>query len=223
MIMSSNGIFTPPPGYLETAYSIVKNAGGLCVADEVQSGFARTGKHFWGFQFEDVIPDIVTCGKPIAGGYPMGLVVTRREIAEKFEQQCAFFSTTGGNPVACAAAMAMLDVIEQEDLMANAERVGQNLMDEIRNLATRYPLIGDVRGSGLFIGVELVKDQVTLEPAPNEASRITNSLRNNGVLIGTDGIHHNVLKIRPPLVFNDDHGEILLETLESAFNQIQKK
>ena len=220
MIMSSSGIFSPAPGYLENIYAIVRAAGGLCVADEVQSGFGRTGKNMWGFQSGNVIPDIVTFGKPIAGGYPMGLVVTTREIATKFAQSCDFFSTTGGNPVACAAALAMLQVIEDEQLMENADKTGELLMAGIRELATRYPLIGDVRGSGLFIGVELVKDRQTLEPATDEASEIVNHCRDNNVLIGADGILGNVLKIRPPMVFNNSHTRILLKALEKAIQHV---
>lgn len=223
MIMSSSGIFSPAPGYLENIFSIVRESGGLCVADEVQSGFGRTGKHMWGFQAGNVIPDIVTFGKPIAGGYPMGLVVTTRAIAEKFEQSCDFFSTTGGNPVACAAALAMLQVIEDEKLMQNADITGGLLMSGIKELATRYPLIGDVRGSGLFIGVELVKDQQTLEPAIDETKKVMNYLRNNNVLIGQDSLLGNVLKIRPPMVFNKDHASILLNVLEQAIQQIVVK
>ena len=220
MIMSSNGIFTPPWGYLETLFDHVRNAGGLCVADEVQSGFGRTGKHMWGFQFGDVVPDIVTFGKPIAGGYPMGLVVTRKEIAQSFEQQGDFFSTTGGNPVACAAALAMLDVIESEQLMENAATMGDTLMTGIKALASHYPVIGDIRGSGLFIGVELIKDKTTLEPATKEAETFVNTLRDNGVLIGRDGVHGNVLKIRPPMVIDTHHVQIFLNAFEKSLNCI---
>lgn len=220
MIMSSSGIFAPAPGYLETLFNSVRNSGGLCIADEVQSGFGRTGAHMWGFEAGNVIPDIVTFGKPIAGGYPMGLVVTTREIADRFEQTTDFFSTTGGNPVACAAAMAMLDILEEESLMDNANRVGEEIMSEIQALSIRFPIIGDVRGSGLFIGVELVKDKQTLEPASHETQRVMNILRNNGVLVGMDGIYGNVLKIRPPMIFTTNHVEILLYELENALSMI---
>jgi 4-aminobutyrate aminotransferase-like enzyme/Ser/Thr protein kinase RdoA (MazF antagonist) len=216
MIMSSNGVIVPPPGYLEELFSIVRKAGGLCVADEVQSGFGRTGKHMWGFEFSDVTPDIVTFGKPIAGGYPMGLVVTRREIAQKFEQQGGFFSTTGGNPVACAAASAMLDVIKNESLMENAQAMGELLMGGLTHLAKQHTLIGDVRGSGLFIGVELVGDSESLRPAIHETDKLVNLLRDHGVLTGIDGAHNNVLKIRPPLVINERHVAIFLQTLEKV-------
>jgi 4-aminobutyrate aminotransferase-like enzyme/Ser/Thr protein kinase RdoA (MazF antagonist) len=220
MIMSSSGIFAPATGYLEAVFHSVHNAGGLCIADEVQSGFGRMGTHMWGFEAGNVIPDIVTFGKPIAGGYPMGLVVTTREIADRFEQTTDFFSTTGGNPVACAAAMAMLEIIEDESLMENARRIGTEIVSGIQALSSRFPIIGDVRGSGLFIGVELVKDRQTLEPASYETQRVMNTLRNNGVLVGMDGIYGNVLKIRPPMIFSTHHVETLLYQLENALSTI---
>jgi 4-aminobutyrate aminotransferase-like enzyme/Ser/Thr protein kinase RdoA (MazF antagonist) len=219
MIMSSSGIMVPPPGYTEEVNKRVKNAGGLFVADEVQSGFGRLGKSMWGFEIAGVTPDIVTFGKPIAGGYPMGLVVTRSEIAEKFERDCEFFSTTGGNPVACAAADAVLQVMQDEALMLNADRIGKMLSDGIRELADQQPIIGDVRGSGLFIGVELIKDPETLAPAATEAKSIANALKNEGVLIGVDGIYSNVLKIRPPMVFNEHNAKFLLEKLHHVLKQ----
>lgn len=215
-IMSSSGIFTPPPGYLECVYGLVREVGGLCVADEVQSGFGRMGTHMWGFEFGEVVPDIVTFGKPIAGGYPMGLVVTRREIAEKFERHGEFFSTTGRNPVACAAASAMLTVIENEELMSNARLMGEKIRMGLTKLAKQCPSIGDIRGSGLFIGVELVLSQVTRAPAAKLAGETVNKLRHRGVLIGVDGVHNNVLKIRPPMVFDESHVDLLLMELGLA-------
>ena len=217
MILSTSGIFVPPPGYLKEIFRCVRAAGGLCVADEVQSGFGRLGKHMWGFESGGVVPDIVTFGKPIAGGYPMGLVVTTRAIADRFCQHTEFFSTTGGNPVACAAASAVLQVIADEGLMNHADRVGTELVYGIRQLARRHALIGDVRGSGLFIGVELVKDRATLEPATEETRIVVNALRDDGVLVGIDGTFHNVIKIRPPMVFNSEHTKIFLQSLDQAF------
>ncbi len=219
MILSSSGIMVPPPGYTDEVYQRVRNAGGLCVADEVQSGFGRLGKTMWGFELAGVVPDIVTFGKPIAGGYPMGLVVTRKEIAEKFEHCCDFFSTTGGNPVACAAASAVLQVMQDEELMENAERIGNLLSNGVKQLAKQYPIVGDVRGSGLFIGVELVRDQDTLEPAAEEATAIANALKQEGVLIGVDGIYSNVLKIRPPMIINQTNTEYLLERLQNVLGE----
>ena len=219
MIMSSSGIIVPLPLYTEEVYNRVKNAGGLFVADEVQSGFGRLGKAMWGFEMAGITPDIVTFGKPIAAGYPMGLVVTRKEIAEKFERHSEFFSTTGGNPVACAAANMVLQVIKDEELMRNADSIGKLLVDGIRELADRYPIIGDVRGSGLFIGVELVKDVETLEPAALEAKSITDALKDEGVLIGVDGTHSNVLKIRPPMVINESNAKFLLQTFQQVLEK----
>jgi len=214
MIMSTNGIMVSPPGYLPAVYEKVRAAGGLCVADEVQSGFGRLGKSMWGFEAAGGIPDFVTLGKPIAGGYPMGMVVTRREIAERFESSCQFFSTTGGNPVACAAASAVLSVVQDERLMENAERIGNRIFQGLQALATRHLCIGDVRGSGLFIGVDLVSDSNALTPDPVLAKSVANRLKEQGVLVGVDGLGANVLKIRPPMVFNEEHCQQLLETLD---------
>ncbi len=220
MIMSTNGIMLPPPGYLPAVYEKVREAGGLCIADEVQSGFGRLGKAMWGFEVAGGIPDIVTFGKPIAGGYPMGLVVTRREISEKFEQSCQFFSTTGGNPVACAAASTILELVQQEHLMENAESIGGIIVEGIKTLAIEHSCIGDVRGSGLFIGVDLVSCPSSLAPNPSLAKNIANALKSQGVLVGVDGIGANVLKIRPPMVFNRDHCELLLETFETVLDRV---
>ncbi len=218
MIMSSNGIMLPPAGYLEEVYRLVHAAGGLCVADEVQSGFGRLGKSMWGFELADITPDIVTFGKSIAGGYPMGLVVTRREISEKLEKTCQFFSTTGGNPVACAAASAVLDIVTGENLTQHADRTGRMLMCGIQDLAEQSPVIGDVRGGGLFIGVDIIKDPVTLEPDPARASNLANTLRDRGVLVGLDGVEHNVLKVRPPMVFRAQHVQLFIDQLESVLH-----
>ena len=200
-ILSSNGIMVPAPGYLAGVFDRVRAAGGLCIADEVQSGFGRLGSHLWGFETGEVVPDIVTFGKPIGNGHPMGLVVTTRALADSFGEQHEFFSTTAGNPVSCTAALAVLDVIEREFLKENALRIGTMLSNGIRELGARYPIIGDVRGAGLFIGVELVRNRETLEPATGETRTVVNLMREDGVLIGVEGAYHNVLKIRPPLVF----------------------
>ena len=217
-ILSSSGIFIPPPGYLSAVFKYVRAAGGLCVADEVQSGFGRIGTHMWGFQVDDVAPDIVTFGKPIAGGYPMGLVVTTRELADRFERHSEFFSTTGGNPVACAAAGAVLDVIEHDELLRHATEVGTELIGGVHALADKHDLIGDVRGSGLFIGVELVTDRATQTPAPEQTHAVVNTMRRQGVLIGRSGKDGNILKIRPPMVFGSVHARRLLACLDEALD-----
>jgi 4-aminobutyrate aminotransferase-like enzyme len=216
---SSAGHIIPPAGYLKKVYAHVRAAGGVCIADEVQVGFGRTGTHFWAFAAQGAVPDIVTLGKPIGNGHPLGAVVTTREIAESFANGMEFFSTFGGNPVSCAVGMAVLDVLAEEKLQANALRVGTRLMDGLRVLMDKYPLIGDVRGMGLFIGVELVRDRTTLNPAAGEAAYIANRMKDCGILIGTEGPLHNVLKIRPPMVFSEAKADFLLTTLDGIFEE----
>jgi 4-aminobutyrate aminotransferase-like enzyme/Ser/Thr protein kinase RdoA (MazF antagonist) len=220
LILSSSGILVPPPGYLTAAFEKVRAAGGLCVADEVQTGFGRTGDHFWGFSTHDVVPDIVTLGKPIGNGFSMAAVVTTPAIVASLIKESGFFSTTGGNPVACMVGLAVLDVLEKEGLQERAADVGTQLRSQIKKLARQHPLIGDVRGAGLFIGVELVRDHSTLEPATEEAAAIVNRMRDLGVLVGIDGPHANVLKIRPPLVFNENHALQLTGALDRALQEI---
>jgi 4-aminobutyrate aminotransferase-like enzyme len=219
-ILCSNGIMVPPPGYLSAAFEKVRAAGGVCVADEVQSGFGRTGDHFWGFAAHDVVPDIVTLGKPIGNGLSMAAVVTTPAIVASLTQDTEFFSTTGGNPVSCAVGLAVLDVLEQEGLQARAARVGATLRAQIEKLAGQHPLIGEVRGAGLFIGVELVRDRSTLEPAAKEAAAVANRMRELGVLVGVEGPCANVLKIRPPLVFDENHARQLTDALDRALRDL---
>ena len=190
----------PPDGYFETAYRHVRVAGGVCIADEVQVGFGRTGTHFWAFERQNVVPDIVVLGKPIGNGHPMAAVVTTRAIADAFANGMEFFSTFGGNPVSCAIGLAVLDVIRDEGLQDHALEVGARLLDGLRSLMDRHEVIGDVRGEGLFIGIELVRDRYTLEPADTEATYLTNILKARGLLLSTDGPLQNVIKIKPPLV-----------------------
>ena len=204
-----------PPGYLAAVYGHVRGAGGLCIADEVQTAYGRIGTHFYAFEAQGVIPDIVVLGKPIGNGHPIGAVVTRPEIAESFDNGMEFFSTFGGSTVSCAIGLAVLDVVEDERLQAHADEVGAHLLARLRLLVDRNRLVGDVRGSGLFIGVELVRDRKTLEPAATEASDVVDRLRDEGILIGTDGPHHNVLKIRPPMPFNTEDADALASALEA--------
>jgi 4-aminobutyrate aminotransferase-like enzyme/Ser/Thr protein kinase RdoA (MazF antagonist) len=208
-----------PPGYLAEAYRHARAAGAVCVADDVQTGFGRLGSHFWGFEAQGVVPDVVVLGKPIANGFPLGAVVTTREIAASFENGMEFFSTFGGNPVSCAAGLAVLDVVEGEKLQERALRVGRHLALGLKRQQERHPLVGDVRGSGLFLGVELVRDRATLEPAPDEAAYVVDRLRERGVLTGTDGPHHNVLKLRPPLVFSEEDADLFLEALGAVLGE----
>jgi 4-aminobutyrate aminotransferase-like enzyme/Ser/Thr protein kinase RdoA (MazF antagonist) len=208
-----------PENYLKEAYRYVRNVGGICIADEVQVGFGRVGTHFWGFETQDVVPDIVTMGKPIGNGHPLAAVVTTPEIAASFNNGMEYFNTFGGNPVSCAIGLAVLEVIAEEQLQANALRVGRRLMDGVRGLMEKHPLIGDVRGLGLFIGIELVLDHETLLPAMAQASYIANRMRERGILLSTDGPLHNVLKIKPPLVFMEENADFLVETLDEILGE----
>jgi 4-aminobutyrate aminotransferase-like enzyme len=219
-IFSSNGIQTPPPEYLQEVYRRVRSAGGLVVADEIQSGLCRLGDHTWGFEDSAVIPDIVTMGKPIGDGHPMAVVVTTAEIAEKFTDKYHYFNTFGGNPVSAAVGLAVLDVIEQESILQNVHDVGIYLREGLQSLASQYDLIGDIRGKGLFYGVELVCDRKLKQPAEKQATAIREYLRNNGVLLGTTGALGNVIKIRPPMIFSRPDVDLLLVRLEQAIKQL---
>ncbi|WP_405226670.1 aminotransferase class III-fold pyridoxal phosphate-dependent enzyme [Lentisalinibacter sediminis] len=213
-IWSSDGIYAAPAGYLADAWQRVRAAGGICVADEVQAGFARTGDHFWGFELQGVVPDIVTLGKPMGNGHPLAAVITTPEIAGRFARDSEYFNTFGGNPVSCAAGLAVLHVIEHEALQENARVTGDYLREALRGLQSRHEAIGDVRGAGLFAGVELVRDRETREPAPAVARAVMNGMRREGVLVGRTGIADNVLKIRPPLVFSRQHADRLVEVMD---------
>jgi 4-aminobutyrate aminotransferase-like enzyme len=212
--LSCAGQVMLPPGYLREAYRTVRAAGGVCIADEVQTGFGRAGRHFWMFESQGVVPDIVTLGKPIGNGHPMGAVVTRPEIAASFANGMEYFNTFGGNPVSCAVGLTVLDVIREEGLQENARDTGDYLLEGLRQLAGRNSLIGDVRGEGLFLGFELVRDRETLEPAADEAEEIVNRMKDLGVLLSTDGPLHNVIKIKPPLVFSRADADLLMERLD---------
>ena len=214
-LLGCGGQIILPNNYMKEAFQHVRAAGGVCIADEVQVGFGRVGTHFWGFETQEVVPDIVTLGKPIGNGHPLAAVITTPEIAESFDNGMEYFNTYGGNPVSCAVGMAVLDVIEGEKLQQNALEVGARLKAGLEKLKDTYPIIGDVRGTGLFIGIELVGDRATLEPADREASEIIEKMKERGILISTDGPLHNVLKIKPPLVFNEGNADFLVETLDN--------
>jgi 4-aminobutyrate aminotransferase-like enzyme len=202
-----------PEGYLAQVYGAVRAAGGVCIADEVQVGFGRLGSHFWGFQSQGVVPDIVTLGKPIGNGHPLGAVITSAQIAASFDNGMEYFNTFGGNPVSCAAGLAVLEVLQREQLQAHAARVGAELRARLCALAERHPLLGDVRGRGLFLGVELVLDRDSREPAPAQAAHLVERMRERGVLLSADGPLHNVIKLKPPLVFSQTDAELLLGAL----------
>jgi 4-aminobutyrate aminotransferase-like enzyme/aminoglycoside phosphotransferase (APT) family kinase protein len=212
----TNGILDAPAGYLQGIVARVRAAGGLFIADEVQSGFGRMGTHFWGHRHHGVTPDFITIGKPAGNGHPVGAVITRPEILSHFLKAGPFFSTFGGNNVACAAGLAVLDVIRDEKLTENARDVGAYLRERLGQLMARHDLIGDVRGVGLAIGVELVRDRNTKQPAPGETVRLLNLLRDEGVLVGGEGKHGNVLKIRPPVVFSREHADFAATALDRA-------
>jgi 4-aminobutyrate aminotransferase-like enzyme len=216
---SVGGQIVFPPGYLREVYRHVRAAGAVCIADEVQVGFGRLGTHFWGFETQGVVPDIVVLGKPIGNGFPLAAVITTKEIADSFASGMEFFSTFGGNPVACAAGLAVLDVLEEQKLQEQALRVGTHLMSGLHALQERHALIGDVRGSGLFLGVDLVLDRETREAAPLQASYVVNRLRECGILTGTDGPHHNVIKLRPPLIFTEADADLLVSTLDAILQE----
>src|SRR5437763_3128789 len=213
-LLGCGGQIVLPQHYLKEAYRYIRNAGGVCIADEVQVGFGRVGTHFWGFGTQGVVPDIVTMGKPIGNGHPLAAVVTTPEIAASFNNGMEYFNTFGGNPVSCAIGMAVLDVIAEEQLQANALQVGRHLMDGLRKLMEKHAIIGDVRGLGLFVGIELVLDRESLVPAAAQASYIATRMRERGILLSTDGPFYNVLKIKPPLVFTQANADFLVATLD---------
>ncbi|ANL69809.1 ethanolamine-phosphate phospho-lyase protein (plasmid) [Rhizobium phaseoli] len=207
-----------PPGFLDKTVAAVRKAGGLVITDEVQPGFGRTGSDMWGHQRAGIVPDIVTLGKPMANGHPVGGVVANAEVLNAFRKAFRYFNTFGGNPVSCAAAMAVLDVIEEEKLIENARNVGEYTRDAFKRLAQKHAIIGDVRGSGLFMGMEFVLDRATKEPAVAEASRIVNEMRERGVLIGKIGIHQCATKIRPPMPFSRDNADLMLSVFDDVLS-----
>lgn len=216
----TNGILDVAPGYLKAIAAKVRAAGGTFIADEVQSGFGRMGTEFWGHRHHGVVPDFITIGKPAGNGHPVGAVITRPEILDHFTSLGPFFSTFGGNNVACAAGIAVLDVIRDEGLVGNSLATGNYLRGELRKLKDRHGIIGDVRGVGLATGVELVRDRKTLEPAGREVTRLLGLLRDEGLLIGGEGVHGNVLKIRPPIVFQREHADIMAAGMERALAKL---
>jgi len=214
-MLSCAGQVPLPKGYLEGAFEHVRAAGALCIVDEVQVGFGRVGTHMWAFEEHEVIPDIVVMGKPMGNGHPMAAVFTTPEIASSFEEM-EFFSTFGGNPVSCAIGLAVMDSIEQDGLMDRASELGERFMTGLRELQAKYDIIGDVRGRGLFLGFELVKNRETKEPAAEEAARIVDMMRDRGVLLSTDGPHHNVIKIKPPMVLSEEDVNSTLNHFEQT-------
>ena len=212
-ILSSNGLPRIPADWLPEVVRIVRDAGGVFIADEVQPGFGRMGTHFWGWEMLGVEPDIVTLGKPMGNGHPISGVVTASDVLGEFQEKARYFNTFGGNPVSCAAARAVLEVLDKENLQDNALRTGHYLRSGLRALAADHEIIGDVRGGGLFSGVDLVLDRETRAPATEIAARVVNAMRDRGVLLGSSGPNGNVLKIRSPMVFGQPEADFLLERL----------
>lgn len=219
-LLGVGGQIPLPPNYLKEVYKHVRAAGGLCIADEVQVGFGRVGDKFWGFELQDAVPDIVVMGKPIGNGHPLAAVVVTNEIADAFNNGLEYFNTYGGNPVSMAAGLAVLDVIQQEEMQQHAKETGECLMEGLRKLMDKYPIISDVRGHGLFIGAEMVKDRNTLEPALPEIDLVVEKVKARGYLLSTDGPLHNVLKIKPPMPFNKQNADELLQYLDEALSEL---
>jgi 4-aminobutyrate aminotransferase-like enzyme len=219
-IFSSDGVYAEPAGFLAPAIKLVHERRGLFIADEVQPGFGRTGAAMWGFARHGLVPDIVTMGKPMGNGFPMGGVALRAPLLDCFAAEVKYFNTFGGNPVAAAAGLAVLDVIEDEGLLQNAREVGRHLMDGLRGIGNRHIQIGDVRGAGLFIGLELVRDRDGKEPAPELAITLINRLRQRGFLIGAAGPFGSTLKIRPPLCLSTDHANMFVTACDEELHAI---
>jgi 4-aminobutyrate aminotransferase-like enzyme len=214
---TSDGVFAPPPAYLQEIVRRTHAAGALFVADEVQAGYGRCGVNLWSFLDSGVVPDFVTLGKPMGNGHPVAATAMRREIAERYAREEAFFSTFGGNPVACAAALAVLDVLHDEDLIRSAAEIGAHLQASIRRVAERHPVVSEVRGRGLLIGVDLRENE---RPAGDTAAAVANAMRERGVLIGTTGPDGNVLKVRPPLIVSREDADTIAATLDDSLTSV---
>jgi alanine-glyoxylate transaminase / (R)-3-amino-2-methylpropionate-pyruvate transaminase len=216
-IQGAGGVYHGAKNYLKEVYAIVREAGGLCIADEVQTGFGRTGEHYWGFQNFDVTPDFVTMAKGIGNGVPLGAVTTRMDIAQKLTQKL-HFNTFGGNPVSMAASLAVLDVIDEEGIQANAKKLGARFKAGLEKLAKSHKLIGDVRGMGLMIGVELVRDRGTKEPASGETADLLEAAREMSVLVGKGGMNGNVLRIKPPMCITEADVDYAIDVIDRGLS-----
>jgi len=219
-LLGCGGQMPLPEGYLAEAYGKVHAAGGICIADEVQVGFGRCGTHMWSFEKQDVVPDIVTLGKPIGNGHPLAAVVTSREIADAFNNGMEYFNTFASNPVSCAIGLSVLEVIEEEGLQNNAQIIGNYLMQELKKIQPHCAFIGDVRGTGFYIGVEFVQDLHSKEPAADKVDNVVQLLRHKKLLLSTDGPAHNVLKIKPPMVFDKSHADLFLSSFKESIKEL---
>ena len=220
-MLSCAGQIPFPQGYLAKSFELIRNVGGLCITDEVQVGFGRLGSKMWAFEEHGVIPDIVVMGKPIGNGHPMAAVFTTKEIADSFKGM-EFFSTFGGNPVSCAIGMAVLDVIEEKNLIENSKLMGELFIDGLTKLKNKYEIIGDIRGKGLFLGIELVKNRSSLEPAPKEAELLVEGMLSKNILLSIDGPRKNVIKIKPPMVISKEDVDRTIKSLNEVFFVIEK-
>ena len=219
-MLSCAGQIPFPQGYLAKSFELIRSVGGLCIADEVQVGFGRLGRKMWAFEEHGVIPDIVVMGKPIGNGHPMAAVFTTKEIADSFKGM-EFFSTFGGNPVSCAIGMAVLDVIEEKNLIENSKLMGELFIDGLTKLKNRYEIIGDIRGKGLFLGIELIKNRSSLEPAPKEAELLVEGMLSKNILLSIDGPRKNVIKIKPPMVISKEDVDRTIKSLDEVFSDIE--
>ncbi|WP_157218022.1 aspartate aminotransferase family protein [Flavisphingomonas formosensis] len=219
-VFSSEGLPALVPGYLAKAVERVRAAGGLFIADEVQGGFGRTGTSMWSYQDHGVVPDLVTLGKPMANGHPVGGVIADRDLVDAFGKAATYFNTFGGNPVSAAAGLATLDIVERDNLRRNAREVGGYIRAGLERLAARHEIIGDVRGRGLFFGLELVEDRASKTPATAQTKLLINRMRERGVLMSRIGKSDNILKMRPPLIFTVEHADLLLATLDDALGTL---
>ena len=219
-IQGVGGTVTPPPEYFQIVYEIVRRYGGLCIADEVQTGFGRTGNHYWGFENWGVTPDIVTMAKGIGNGAPLAACTTRPEIAKTMTNR-VHFNTFGGNPISMTQGLATLEVIDRENIQENARVVGEHLKSRLLDLQQRQPLIGDVRGMGLMLGVELVRDRQTKEPASTETVELLERCKERGLLVGKGGLFGNVLRIKPPMCLTKDDADFLVDCLDDVLSTLR--
>ncbi len=220
-LLGCGGQVVLPDGYLKGTYRQIRKYGGVCLADEVQVGFGRVGSHFWGFQSQGVVPDIVTMGKPMGNGHPLAAVVTTAEIADSFNNGMEYFNSFGGNPVSCEIGKAVLRIIQEEKLQQNAKLVGTTIKSGLNKLKDKHEMIGDVRGLGLFLGIELVQDRETKNPAAALANQLVENMKDRGVLLGIDGPRHNVVKIKPPLVISTSNANFLVDQLGKVLDDLE--
>ncbi len=220
-IFDSPGTIEAPEGYFQQVFKTLHDVGALVIADEVQAGYCRTGGHWWGFQHDSALPDIVTLGKPMGAGHPLAAVVTTPDIAASFATKGDYFNTFGGNPVSATVGKAVIDVIDAENLLENVTRIGAYTRTGLQQLQDRHEIIGDVRGRGLFLSVDLVKDRASKTPDAGAAQQMANLMKEQGVLLSMHGRYENVLKIRPPMVFSEENADQLLAALDTCFSRLK--